>query len=123
MRELVSSGICIDSWGKSSISMNSFDTDLRSKMMPESSELGEVTVVNPEGPYWFPVDPQDGCLVFLRWNGLAHRKAWFQNFMAHHYSITGHLVHVLALASPNINSTTVVMHSVDNYKYFFEAKR
>ncbi|KAF1966123.1 hypothetical protein BU23DRAFT_603710 [Bimuria novae-zelandiae CBS 107.79] len=79
-------------------------------MMPETSSGSDV--VEPYGPFWSPTDSKEKYVVFLRWGSLPKRKAWFQNFLANAYDVSGHLVHVLALMAPVIRSSTTTVHKV-----------
>jgi len=86
------------------------------------SDMGEETVVEPYGPFWIEKSSGGTCLVLLQWDGLPQRRAYFQNFLANGYDVSGHLAHKLSLACPEVRSTMIVMHKIDHYGFVAQAK-
>jgi hypothetical protein len=89
-------------------------------MIEATSCMNEDCVVEPSETFWSKEDDRETCYLFLQWDGLGQRQAWFQNCVANAYRTIGHLVHTLGLACPEVRSTTVIMHEVNHYKYVAE---
>jgi hypothetical protein len=92
-------------------------------MTENTSCMNEEYVVKLSEPCWSKEDDRETCYLFLQWDGLGQRQAWFQNCVANAYRTTGHLVHSLGLACPEVRSTTVTMHEVNHHQYVAETMK
>jgi hypothetical protein len=78
-----------------------------------SGGVDETPVVYAEEPFCTLSEGAPSCCVLLvAWDGVLQREAWFRNFMAYDFNLTGHLAYMLGSACNIAESGTYSMEKL-----------